>query len=336
MLVRGTTPRTGSRSSRRRSAWAARSTPTPTWTTPRSPATALSRHWAEMLGARRRRRAATRPSPRPPPAAVKDFLLKQIRNRGDKPYDAGVDFIGRRLFGVAPLRLEPAGHGARASRRSTGTPSSRTVPAVLRAREHGARGERPREGPTRCSPRSRGCFGNMPEGYAPAAPALPSPPAAGGLARRHRGAGRAGPDPDGRVRAARWSHPDFAAVKVLANVLGGGMSGRFFSELRDKQGLAYTTGAHVPGPHRAAAPSWPRSAPAPENAEKSEAGAPRRARARPARAGRSAEELRGGQGLPARQPRDGPAHERAPGLVPGVATRSPGSATSSSISTRRR
>ena len=32
-------------------------------------------------------------------------------------------------------------------------------------------------------------------------------------------------------------------MKVLATVLGGGLSGRFFSELRDKQGLAYTTGA---------------------------------------------------------------------------------------------
>jgi predicted Zn-dependent peptidase len=39
---------------------------------------------------------------------------------------------------------------------------------------------------------------------------------------------------------------DHAAVKVLSTVLGGGMSGRFFSELRDKQGLAYTTGTQYP------------------------------------------------------------------------------------------
>lgn len=35
---------------------------------------------------------------------------------------------------------------------------------------------------------------------------------------------------------------DYAAVKVLAAVLGGGTSGRFFAELRDRRGLAYTTG----------------------------------------------------------------------------------------------
>jgi predicted Zn-dependent peptidase len=46
--------------------------------------------------------------------------------------------------------------------------------------------------------------------------------------------------------APTLSQPDHAAVKVLAAVLGGGMAGRFFSELRDKQGLAYTTGMAYP------------------------------------------------------------------------------------------
>ncbi len=35
-------------------------------------------------------------------------------------------------------------------------------------------------------------------------------------------------------------HPDHAAVKVLSTVLGGGMAGRLFAELRDKRALAYT------------------------------------------------------------------------------------------------
>ena len=35
-------------------------------------------------------------------------------------------------------------------------------------------------------------------------------------------------------------HPDHAAVKVLGSVLGGGMGGRLFAELRDRRGLAYT------------------------------------------------------------------------------------------------
>src|SRR5439155_1116850 len=35
-----------------------------------------------------------------------------------------------------------------------------------------------------------------------------------------------------------------AAVKVLSTVLGGGMAGRLFVELRDKRGLAYTAAAY--------------------------------------------------------------------------------------------
>jgi zinc protease len=41
-------------------------------------------------------------------------------------------------------------------------------------------------------------------------------------------------------------HPDYGAVKVLQMALGGGMAGRLFTELRDKRGLAYSTGALYP------------------------------------------------------------------------------------------
>lgn len=37
-------------------------------------------------------------------------------------------------------------------------------------------------------------------------------------------------------------HADYAAVRVLAMVLGGGMSSRLFTELRDRRGLAYSVG----------------------------------------------------------------------------------------------
>jgi len=46
--------------------------------------------------------------------------------------------------------------------------------------------------------------------------------------------------------APALTDPDYPAVKVLGTVLGGGMAGRFFSELRDKEGLAYTTGTQYP------------------------------------------------------------------------------------------
>src|SRR5262245_42325498 len=44
--------------------------------------------------------------------------------------------------------------------------------------------------------------------------------------------------------APRISDRDHAAVKVLANVLGGGMAGRLFAELRDRQALAYTASTY--------------------------------------------------------------------------------------------
>jgi zinc protease len=42
------------------------------------------------------------------------------------------------------------------------------------------------------------------------------------------------------------AHGDYAAVKVLATALGGGMAARLFTEVRDKQGLAYSTGGAYP------------------------------------------------------------------------------------------
>ena len=38
------------------------------------------------------------------------------------------------------------------------------------------------------------------------------------------------------------TEPDHAALRVLGTVLGGGMSGRLFTELRDRRGLAYSVG----------------------------------------------------------------------------------------------
>jgi predicted Zn-dependent peptidase len=40
--------------------------------------------------------------------------------------------------------------------------------------------------------------------------------------------------------------PDYAAVKVLTSLLGGGMGSRLFTEVRDKRGLAYAVGALNP------------------------------------------------------------------------------------------
>src|SRR5262245_64193280 len=43
--------------------------------------------------------------------------------------------------------------------------------------------------------------------------------------------------------APPFTHPDFAPLKVMTAILGGGMASRFFSDLRDRQALAYSTRA---------------------------------------------------------------------------------------------
>src|SRR5438093_831512 len=65
-------------------------------------------------------------------------------------------------------------------------------------------------------------------------------------------------------------HPDHAAVKVLSTILGGGMAGRLFAELRDKQGLAYTATSYY-DPVREPGALVLYLGTAPENAQQAEA-----------------------------------------------------------------
>jgi predicted Zn-dependent peptidase len=85
---------------------------------------------------------------------------------------------------------------------------------------------------------ARRLFGGMPAGTGAAEPVLPAPVPAGRRIVIEQPAqqtqilvGALAPSLD---------HADHAAVKVLSTVLGGGMAGRLFAELRDKKGLAYT------------------------------------------------------------------------------------------------
>ena len=71
--------------------------------------------------------------------------------------------------------------------------------------------------------------------------------------------------------APSLDHADHAAVKVLSTVLGGGMAGRLFVELRDRRGLAYTAASFY-DPLREPAPLIFYLGTAPENAAKAEEG----------------------------------------------------------------
>ena len=97
---------------------------------------------------------------------------------------------------------------------------------------------------------ARRLFGTMTPGGSAADPTLPAPVPAGRRLVIQQPAqqtqivvGALAPSLD---------HADHAPVKVLSTVLGGGMAGRLFAELRDRRGLAYTATAfyepvHDPG-----------------------------------------------------------------------------------------
>jgi predicted Zn-dependent peptidase len=71
--------------------------------------------------------------------------------------------------------------------------------------------------------------------------------------------------------APSLDHAEHAAVKVLSTILGGGMAGRLFVELRDRRGLAYTaTAFYEPVREQGALVLYLGTAP--ENAAKAEEG----------------------------------------------------------------
>jgi predicted Zn-dependent peptidase len=186
---------------------------------------------------------ALRPSiPEGTLGAVRDFLITQIRNRGEKPYDVAYDTLTARVFGPHPYAWDPIGlreSVPRLDRASLVAHYQRhyvpeglvlAVSGKVKAAEVVAAAQR--------------LFGGMAAAPVPVPRAAPPAPAA---ASREviRVPGAQAQIMMGGLAPA-MTDPDYPAVKVLANVLGGGMAGRFFSELRDKQGLAYTTTTQYP------------------------------------------------------------------------------------------
>ena len=204
-------------------------------------ATGLSRHWVEMLELVAD--VALRPTlPDGVVAAVRDFLLRQVRNRGDKPYDVALDTLTARVFGRHPYAWDPIGLKESLERLDRNVLLAHYkrhyVPAGLVLAVSG------RVKTAEVMTQASRLFGPMPAGAAPV-PAPPSPPAPAPWRETRVVPGAQAQILMGALAPA-LTDPDYPAVKVLASVLGGGMAGRFFSELRDKQGLAYTTAAQYP------------------------------------------------------------------------------------------
>jgi zinc protease len=204
-------------------------------------ATALSRHWVELLELVAD--VALRPTfPDGVVTAVRDFLLRQIRNRGDKPYDVAFDTLTARIFGRHPYAWDPIGLKDSLERLDRAALLAHYkrhyVPGGMVLAVSG------RVKTAEVMEQAARLFGALPGGPAPAA--APSSPPAPAQWRETRVVPGAQAQILMGTLAPALTEADYPAVKVLASVLGGGMAGRFFSELRDKEGLAYTTATQYP------------------------------------------------------------------------------------------
>src|SRR5207237_2273579 len=202
-------------------------------------ASALSRFWRELLDLT----AELALEPKLAPEEVKrerDFLLSRVQRRRDNAPSRAFDEFYALVYGPHPYALPTLGtptslarldHDAVVARYRAFYRPERMVLAVsgqVAVDDVLAEVQR--------------LFGGMPASSSPALDASNPAPAP---AARRRVIEQAAQQTQILVGglAPALDHPDHAAVKVLASVLGGGMAGRLFVELRDKRALAYTATA---------------------------------------------------------------------------------------------
>jgi predicted Zn-dependent peptidase len=204
-------------------------------------ASGLSRHWKRVLELIAD--VTLRPSlPDPEIEAERRVAQSALRSAADRPFQRAYDTLMERVYGPHPYSRPVLGRAAVVARLDRAAllehyrafyRAGRTVVSVsgdVSAPEVAAE--------------LRRLFAEMPPGEGTVLePAVLPVTTPGRLLVTHPAAqaqvlaGTVGP---------AIAHRDYAAVKVLSVALGGGMAGRLFTELRDKQGLAYSTGALNP------------------------------------------------------------------------------------------
>ena len=204
-------------------------------------ASGLARNWEPLLALVAE--VALQPSlPADAIQTERRLILSQIQTREDTPFPFAMDTLMTQLYPGHPYALPSLG-----LRTSVEKLSRDDLLAYYRSIYQPRRMVLAVSGqvsPPRVVSAATKLFGGMPNSDAAApgpAPALAPPGGRKVLDRPAQQAqilvGFAGPS---------VTDPDYAAVKLLSAVLGGGMSGRFFVELRDKQGLAYSLGTINP------------------------------------------------------------------------------------------
>lgn len=166
------------------------------------------------------------------------LLLGQLQTRADNPFPRAFDTVLRDVYGAHPYSWPPLG------RRESVTQLTRdALVAHYRVIYRPDRmvlavsGNVPRAGVIATAER---LFRRLsPAGGAPVPPSVDPTP---------RGEPRVVERDAKQAQilvgflAPPLAHADYAPVRVLAMVLGGGMSSRLFTELRDRRGLAYSVG----------------------------------------------------------------------------------------------
>ena len=202
-------------------------------------ASALARFWRELLGLT----AELALTPALLAQEVdneRDYLLSRVQKRRDNPGDRTFDELYAALYGAHPYALPILG--------TTQTLARIDHDAIVARYRAFYRPERMKlavSGQVKAAEvvaEARRLFGALPAGGGAASAPIPPPVA------NSRRIVVEQPAQQAQILvgalAPRLSDPDHAAVKVLATVLGGGMAGRLFAELRDKQALAYTANAY--------------------------------------------------------------------------------------------
>jgi len=209
--------------------------------------TALARFWRELLDIT----AELALSPQLNPAEVdreRDWLLSRLQRRRDNAPARAFDEFYRTLYGSHPYALPNLG-----TRESLARIDHAAIVDWYRAFYRPERMTLVVSGQVSAAEvmaEARRLFGGLAAGTPVTDPRIAPPQASG------RRIVVAQPAQQTQILvgglAPSLDHPDHAAVKVLSTILGGGMAGRLFVELRDKSALAYTAASfydpvHEPG-----------------------------------------------------------------------------------------
>jgi len=199
--------------------------------------TALGRNWEALLTLMAE--VALRPTfPAEEVERERRLILSAIQSRGDTPFQRAFDTMLADLYGRHGYGWPNVGSREALARLDRTTLQTRYT-ALYRPDRMvlAVSGQVPKDRVVRAAER---LFRSMPAATtpAPAAPAPALPRGARDIVER--------PAQQAQVMvgyiAPGLADPDYAAVRVMGMLLGGGMSGRLFTELRDRRGLAYQVG----------------------------------------------------------------------------------------------